>query len=192
AIADANARNAETLRAMGFAGRAIQRFEQLNQNYLALQTRSSDVISTLSAISKFLRFTLQSAILGLGAYLTLRGQLTAGAIIAASITASRALAPVEQVIAHWRSYLAARQSFDRLEKTLDGLPTAQESLALPPPADRLTLDNVFVCVPGTERPVLFNISFELRRGQAMAVIGPSAAGKSTLARAITGAWPLLP
>jgi ATP-binding cassette, subfamily C, bacterial len=191
AVADANARNAETLQAMGFVGRAVNRFEKVNQSYLALQTRASDVISKLTAVSKFLRLTLQSAILGLGAYLTVRGEVTGGAIIAASITTSRALAPVEQVIAHWRNFLAARQSFDRLSRTLDRFPAAQRPLALPPPVERLAVENATVSVPGTERPVLFDISFELRRGQALAVIGPSAAGKSSLARAITGVWPLL-
>jgi PrtD family type I secretion system ABC transporter len=191
AIADANARNAETLQAMGFVSRAVNRFESVNQDYLALQTRANDVISRLSAVSKFLRLTLQSAILGLGAYLTVRGEVTGGAIIAASITTSRALAPVEQVIAHWRNFLAARQSFDRLSKMLGGFPTVREPLALPPPVERLSLENITVGVPGTERPVLFDINFELRSGQALAVIGPSAAGKSTLARAITGVWPLL-
>jgi len=101
------------------------------------------------------------------------------------------LAPVEQVIAHWRNFLAARQSFGRLAKTLDKFPPARLPLALPAPAKRLSLENVAVCVPGTERLVLFNIGFELRCGQALAVIGPSAAGKSSLARAITGVWPLL-
>ena len=191
AIADANARNAETLQAMGFVDRAVKRFEAINQSYLALQTRANDVISKLTAVSKFLRLTLQSAILGLGAYLTVRGEVTGGAIIAASITTSRALAPVEQVIAHWRNFLAARQSFDRLSKTLGRFPTPHSPLALPPPAERVALENATVCVPGTERPVLVDVSFELRRGQAVAVIGPSAAGKSSLARAITGVWPLL-
>jgi PrtD family type I secretion system ABC transporter len=191
AIADANARNAETLLAMGFVGRAVARFEKVNQSYLVLQTKASDVISKLTAVSKFLRLTLQSAILGLGAYLTVRGEVTGGAIIAASITTSRALAPVEQVIAHWRNFLAARQSIDRLSKTLDRFPAAHRPLALPPPVERLTIQNVTVCVPGTEHPVLYDVSFELRRGQALAVIGPSAAGKSSLARAITGVWPLL-
>lgn len=191
AVADANARNAEMLRAMGCVGRAVDRFQKANQSYLTLQTRASDVISKLSAVSKCLRLGLQSAILGLGAYLTVRGQVTGGAIIAASITTSRALAPVEQVIAHWRNFLAARQSYDRLSKTLDRLPAAHRPLALPPPVERLTLENATLCVPGTERPVLFDVSFELRRGQALAVIGASAAGKSSLARAITGVWPLL-
>jgi ATP-binding cassette subfamily C protein len=191
AIADANARNAEMLRAMGCAGRAVKRFQKVNQSYLTLQTNASDMISKLGAVSKFLRMALQSSILGLGAYLTVRGQVTGGAIIAASITTSRALAPVEQVIAHWRNFLAARQSYDRLSKTLDRFPSAQQPLALPPPAERLTLENVTVGVPGTDRPVLLDISFELKRGQALAVIGASAAGKSSLARAITGVWPLL-
>jgi ATP-binding cassette subfamily C protein len=191
AIADANARNAETLQAMGFVGRAVNRFEKVNQVYLALQAKAGDVMSKLTAVSKFLRLTLQSAILGLGAYLTVRGEVTGGAIIAASITTSRALAPVEQVIAHWRNFLAARQSYARLSNMLGGLPAAFRPLALPPPAERLALENVTVCVPGTELPVLFGMSFELWSGQALAVIGPSAAGKSSLARAITGVWPLL-
>ncbi|WP_166298506.1 type I secretion system permease/ATPase [Bradyrhizobium sp. 2S1] len=191
AIADANARNAETLQAMGFVGRAVHRFERANQSYLTLQVKASDVTSKLAAVSKFLRLTLQSAILGLGAYLTIRGEVTGGAIIAASITTSRAMAPVEQVIAHWRNFLAARHSFDRLSKMLDRFTVAAPSLALPPPVERLTLANATVCVPGTQRPVLCDVGFELRSGQALAIIGPSAAGKSSLARAITGVWPLL-
>ncbi|MEH2526994.1 MULTISPECIES: type I secretion system permease/ATPase [unclassified Bradyrhizobium] len=189
-IADANVRNAETLQAMGFAGRAIDRFEKVNESYLMLQTRASDVIAKLTAVSKFLRLGLQSAILGLGAYLALRGELTGGAIIAASITSSRALAPVEQAIAHWRGFLGARQSFDRLSKALVGLPAARRPLVLPPPVERLTLENATVCLPGVDRLVLFDVSFEMLGGQALAIIGPSAAGKSSLARAITGVWPL--
>ncbi len=189
-IADANVRNAETLQAMGFVGRAIDRFEKVNESYLMLQTRASDVIAKLTAVSKFLRLGLQSAILGLGAYLALRGELTGGVIIAASITSSRALAPVEQAIAHWRGFLGARQSFDRLSKTLVGLPAAHRPLALPPPVERLTLENATVCLPGVDRLVLFDVSFEMLGGQALAIIGPSAAGKSSLARAITGVWPL--
>jgi ATP-binding cassette, subfamily C, bacterial len=191
ALADSHARSAETLQAMGFVDRAVLRFEELNQSYLALQAGANDLISRLTAVSKFLRFVLQSAILGTGAYLTLRGEVTGGAIIAASIASSRALAPVEQIIAHWRNFVAARHCLGRLAHTLERLPSAAEPVSLPAPADRLAVENVSVCVPGTERPVLVNISFELRGGQALAVIGPSAAGKSSLARAITGVWPLL-
>ena len=190
AIADTNTRNAEALQAMGIVDRAVQRFETLNHNYLALQTKASDVISRLTTASKFLRLTLQSAILGMGAYLTVRGQVTGGAIIAASIVTSRALAPVEQVIAHWRNFLGARQSYDRLSNMLNRFPADHRPLALPPPVERLSVENMTVCIPGAERPVLLDVGFELERGQALAVIGPSAAGKSSLARAITGVWPL--
>ena len=189
-IADANTRSAETLQAMGFSARAVARFERANIHYTSLQTRASDVIANLGSLSKFLRLSLQSAILGLGAYLTLRGDVTAGAIIAASITTSRALAPVEQVIAHWRGFVAARQSYARLAVALGMMKEAPEPVQLAPPTESLSVETVAVCVPGSERPVLLNVGFELRRGQALAVIGPSAAGKSSLARALTGVWPL--
>jgi PrtD family type I secretion system ABC transporter len=189
-IADANARNAEALKAMGFAGRAVKRFEQINHQFLALQTAASDVIANLTGISKVLRFTLQAGILGLGAYLTVHGEVTAGAIIAASIATSRALAPVEQAIAHWRGFIGARQSYSRLASALDAMPAAGKPLILPPPSQSLAVQNATIVVPGTQRTVLSSLSFELQRGQGLAIIGPSAAGKSSLARAITGIWPV--
>ena len=191
-LADAHARNAEVLQAMGLAGRAVQRCEavDINRHLRSRENRSIEVISRLASTSRFLRFTLQSAILGLGAYLTVRGEVTGGAIIAASITTSRALAPVEQVIAHWRNFQAARQSFQRLTSTLRNFPVAPQPLALPAPAERLSVEGATLCAPGSERIILANIGFELRAGQALAVIGPSAAGKSSLARVITGVWPL--
>ncbi len=190
-IADANARNSEALQAMGFADRAVRRFEHANLQFLTLQTRASDIIANLTGVSKVLRFFLQSAILGLGAYLTIRGEVTAGAIIAASITTSRALAPVEQTIAHWRGFVGARQSYSRLGQALGFFASELEPLALPAPTQSLSVQDVAVVVPGTERAVLLDVSFELERGTALAIIGPSAAGKSSLARAITGLWPLV-
>jgi ATP-binding cassette, subfamily C, bacterial len=191
AVADANARNAEALTAMGFAGRAAGRFEEINHQFLVLHTSASDVIATLTGISKVLRFILQAGILGLGAYLTVRGEVTAGAIIAASIAASRALAPVEQAIAHWRGFIAARQSYVRLVGALAAMPGARQPLPLPAPSLSLALQNVTVMIPGTQRTVISNLSLEMRCGQALAIIGPSAAGKSSLARAITGVWPVV-
>ena len=190
-IADTNTRNAEVIKAMGLAPRAIARFEKANDVYLSLQTSAADIIANLSSISRFLRFSLQSAILGIGAYLTVRGELSGGAIIAASITTSRALAPVEQIISHWRSFVAARQSFARLNSALDMRKQSSQLLTLPAPTESVSVENATLSIPGTERPVLFNMSFELKRGQALAVIGPSAAGKSSLARALTGVWPLV-
>lgn len=189
AIAHANARNAESLKAMGFAGRAARRFEKINQQFLGHHTAASDVIATLTGFSKVLRLILQSGTLGLGAFLTIRGEVTAGAIIAASIATSRALAPVENAIAHWRGFIGARQSYSRLMSALEAMPMPGTPLTLPSPSRSLTVENVTIIVPGTQRAVISNLSFELQGGQALAVVGPSAAGKSSLARTITGVWP---
>jgi ATP-binding cassette, subfamily C, bacterial len=190
AIADASVRNAEVLSAMGMGRRAEERYARANAQYLANQARASDIGGSLSGVSKVMRMILQSAILGLGAYLVIRGQMTAGGIIAASIASSRALAPIEMAIAHWKNFVAARHSYARLQNVLGEAPVEGNGpLLLPPPADNLTLENVTVAVPGTQRAVLVDVSFELKAGQGVGVIGPSAAGKSTLARAIVGLWP---
>ncbi|WP_439544216.1 type I secretion system permease/ATPase [Hyphomicrobium sp.] len=191
AIAEANVRNAEVLRAMGFGRRALDRFEAANAAYLAPYMSLSDTLGVLGSISKILRMILQSAILGLGAYLVLAGEVTAGAIIAASIASARALAPIELAIANWKVFAAARQSHARLGAAIAAVPTPKyEPLPLPPPTEQLSLDAVTVPVPGTQHIVLNNISFALRAGQGVGIIGPSAAGKSTLARAMIGVWPL--
>jgi PrtD family type I secretion system ABC transporter len=189
-IADANVRNAEVLRAMGIGPRAASRFERANAEHLAIQARASDIAGTVSGLSKILRMILQSAMLGLGAYLTIRGDVTAGAIIACSIASARATAPLELAITNWRGFVAARQGRQRLAATLASLPTANAPLAMPPPSKTLALEGITLTIPGTQRVVLMGVSFELKAGQALGVIGPSAAGKSSLARAITGVWPL--
>jgi ATP-binding cassette subfamily C protein len=191
AIADANVRNAEVLNAMGIGRRAADRYALANAVYLTDHTRASDIGGSLGGVSKVARMILQSAILGLGAYLAIRGELTAGSIIAASIASSRALAPIELAIAHWRNFVQARQSYARLNDVLDEAPASSDPLSLPAPTKSLTLEGVTVAIPGTPRVVLNDVSFELQAGQGLGVIGPSAAGKSTLARAIMGLWPLV-
>jgi PrtD family type I secretion system ABC transporter len=190
ALAESYARNAEVLRSMGLAKRANERFVRANAEYLASQAKTSDVGGTLSGISRVLRMVLQSAVLGLGAYLTLRGDLTGGAIIAASIASSRALAPIELAIANWRSFVAARQGFARLLATLNALPPEPKPIELPAPTQSLKLEGVTVPIPGMQRLVINDVSFELAAGEVLGVIGPSATGKSSLARAITGVWRL--
>ena len=189
AIADSNARNADIIKAMGFAGRAVSRFNAANQDHLTLQTRASDVIGTFGAFSRVLRMVLQSALLGLGAYLTIQGQMSAGAIIAVSVASSRALAPIDMAIGNWKGVVAARQAFKRLRDTMVALSTMTQPLELPPPTKSLKVDKITVAAPASGRVLLTEVGFELKAGQALGVIGPSGGGKTTLVRAMTGIWP---
>ncbi len=190
-IADSNARNADVIKAMGFSSRAVSRFNTANQDHLTLQTRASDVIGTFGAFSRVLRMVLQSALLGLGAYLTIQGQMSAGAIIAVSVAASRALAPIDMAIANWKGVVAARQSFKRLRDTMIALSGMVRPLELPAPAKSFKVDKITVAAPASGRVLLTEVGFELKAGQALGVIGPSGGGKTTLVRALTGIWPAL-
>jgi PrtD family type I secretion system ABC transporter len=190
-IADSHARNADVLKAMGFAGAAVQRYQVANDEHLELQTRTTDVSGTVAAFSRVLRMLLQSALLGLGAYLTIKGELSAGAIIACSVAAGRALAPVDTAIANWKSFVAARLAWRRLKETVAALATAVEPIDLPPPIATLTVDKITVASPSSGQVLLSEVSFEVRAGQAVGIIGPSASGKTTLVKALAGVWPLL-
>lgn len=190
-IADSNARNAEVLKAMGFAGRAVERFNEANSEHLELQTKSNDIVGTFAAISRVLRMLLQSAILGLGAYLTIKNELSAGAIIACSVASARALAPVDLAIGNWKAFIAARMAYRRLKDTIVALVGTDQPMSLPAPHRSLSVDKVTVAVPGSGQVILSDISFALEPGQALGIIGPSAGGKTTLVRALTGIWPTL-
>jgi PrtD family type I secretion system ABC transporter len=190
-IADSNARNAEVIKAMGFSGRAVDRFNDANGEHLDLQTKANDISGTFAALSRVLRMLLQSALLGLGAYLTIIGELTAGAIIACSVASARALAPVDLAIGNWKPFVAARAAYERLRETVIVLVSAEQPMALPEPQRSLVVDKVTIAAPGTGQIVLSEMRFELLGGQALGVIGPSAGGKTTLARALTGIWPVL-
>ncbi|MCP8883729.1 type I secretion system permease/ATPase [Devosia sp. XJ19-1] len=189
AVADSNARNADIIKAMGFAGRAVSRFNEVNQDHLTLQTRASDVVGTYGAISRVLRMVLQSALLGGGAYFTIQGQMSAGAIIAVSVASSRALAPIDMAIGNWKGVVSARQAFKRLRDTMVALAGITKPLALPAPTKSLKIDKISVAAPGTGRVLLTEVAFELKAGQGLGVIGPSGGGKTTLVRALTGIWP---
>ena len=182
-------RNAEVLRAMGFGHRAMARFANSSDEHLAAQERLSDLTGGFATASRVIRMMLQSALLGFGAYLVIQGEMSAGAIIACSIAASRAYAPIEIAIANWKGFVAARQSAERLSTVLGAGPEA-EVLELPAPVDTLKVEKISVAIPGTQHVVVKTVSFELKAGQALAVIGQSAAGKSSLARAIVGVWGL--
>lgn len=190
-IADSNARNAEIIKAMGIGHRAVRRFVKANDDHLAIQTRTSDISGTLGAFSRVLRMILQSAVLGLGAYLTIQGQLSAGAIIAASVASARALAPIDLAIGNWKQVVGARAAFARLRETAVVLAGKQKPMPLPRPSTSLRVENITISAPGSGTVLLSEVSFELMAGQALGVIGPSGGGKTSLVRALTGVWPCL-
>ena len=188
---DSHARNAEVIRAMGISARAVARFDKLNTAHLELQTKTSDITGTFSGISKVLRMILQSAVLGVGAYLTIKGDMSAGAIIAASVASARALAPVDLAISQWKNVVSARRSYARLGDTLTALDEPPMQVSLPSPRRDLKIEKITVAAPSNGTIVLSDVSFELKAGQAAGIIGPSGGGKSSLARGLTGVWPLL-
>jgi PrtD family type I secretion system ABC transporter len=188
AIADGNARNADLLKSMGFAGLAVDRFNHANREHLTLQTRASDIVGTFSGISRVLRMILQSALLGAGAYLAMQGQMSAGSIIAVSVASSRALGPIDMAIGNWKGVVGARQALKRLRETMLALGTRSKPLNLGAPSKSLKVEKITVAAPANGRVLLNDVSFELAAGQALGVVGPSAGGKTTLVRALTGIW----
>ncbi|MGL4199573.1 MAG: type I secretion system permease/ATPase [Allorhizobium sp.] len=190
-VSDNHVRNGDILYSMGMTDRAIDRFESANRRHLDTQTATSDIAGTFAGISKVLRMMLQSATLGLGAYLTIKGEMSAGAIIASSIVTGRALAPVDQAIAQWKGVISARRSWSRIKDTLAVLDRPSTQFDLPAPSEELVVEGMTTVAPTTGTVLLSDVSFKLSAGQALALIGPSGGGKTTLTRSLLGIWPLL-
>lgn len=186
--AESTIRNADVVQAMGMLPPLLKKWDAQNEVALSEQLVASDRAGALGGATKFIRMFVQIAILGVGAYLVLRGELTGGGMIAGSILLGRALAPVEQAIGGWKGFITARQSFARLEKLLMNLPQRTDTMPLPAPAGHLEVDRVSFIPPRSDKPILKNVSFALEPGEALGVIGPSAAGKSTLCRLLVGTW----
>ena len=191
ALALASRRNAEVVQAMGMGRRLGERWSEASERFIDAQQRSSDVAGGLGAISKVLRIGLQSAVLGVGAYLVIEQQATAGIIIASSILTARAVAPVELAIAHWRGFVSARQSWKRLRELFAAFPQRRTPLALPEPKASLSVEGVSATPPSGQHLVVHDVAFSLKAGNALGVVGPSASGKSSLARVLVGVWPAL-
>ena len=187
-LAEAGHRNAEIVKAMGIGKRLGAAFSDANAAYLSNQQAMTDKSNGLATLTRIFRLIMQSGILAMGAYSVLRGDMSAGAIIAASITSTRALAPLEGVIAHWKGFVAARKGIERLEFFFSRVPVHAKAMALPAPKHHLSVSGLYVGPPGIDAAILKNISLDVEAGQALGVIGASAAGKSTLARAIAGVW----
>ena len=187
-MAETGQRNAETIAAMGMIGAYRQRWQALNQEALSWQVHASDVLGGISSLSKALRLLLQSAMLAIGAALAVKGEISSGSIIAATIIFGRALAPVEQVITHWRSSIKAWDAYKKLEVLLKSVPPVARGIVLPAPKAHLAVTGLKVAAPGTDRIIVNGATFEVRPGQLLAVIGPSGSGKSSLTRALVGLW----
>jgi PrtD family type I secretion system ABC transporter len=188
-MADSAQRNVEALAAMGMVEAFRKRWQKANGEALAWQIAASDTIGSTASLSKAVRLLLQSTMLGIGAALAINGLISAGSIIAGTIIFGRALAPVEQAVGQWRSFVKARESFGRLEQLLREEPEPPAKTALPAPKGYLEISQLRVAAPDTNRLILANLSFNVTPGQLLAVIGPSASGKSTLARTLVGIWP---
>ena len=188
ALADGGRRNAEVVRAMGMAERLGARWTDANRRYLASQRRAADVASGLGAGSRIVRMMLQSGVLAVGAFLVIHGEASAGLIIASSILVARAVAPVELVIANWKGFVGARQSLGRLSTLCTQHPAEPARMPLPPPAGFLNVSGLAVVPPGEQRAVIQDVELRVAAGSALGVIGPSASGKSSLARALVGVW----
>lgn len=187
-LAASSRRNAEVLVAMGMSGRLTKRWSATNESYLSGNQRASDVAGGLGAVAKVLRMVLQSAVLAVGAYLVIHQEATAGIIIAGSILSARALAPVDLAIAHWKGFVASRQSWQRLTRLLASLPAQGAPTLLQPPTKRLLVDAITIVPPGDQKVAVSDATFALEAGNGLGVIGPSGSGKSCLVRALVGVW----
>ena len=188
-LVNKNLRNAEVVESMGMLDGIRARWKEGAQQVLLLQAKASTNAGAISSMSKTFRMMAQSLILGLGAYLVLQQEITPGLMIAGSILLGRALAPIDLMISSWKGFVAARGQYERLNDVFLKVPEDKDKMSLPSPNGRLDVNNVIVTPPGSRAPVVKGISFQLNSGESLGIIGPSAAGKSTLARALLGVWP---
>lgn len=181
-------RNAEVLVAMGMAGRIRARWQDASRQHIQAQQAASDVSGGFGGVGKVFRMMLQSGVLAVGAWLVINQQATAGIIIAGSVLSGRALAPIDLAISNWKGFVAARQAKQRLDKLLPLLPEQDDPMALPAPQFAVTVQSVSASPPEAQKVVLQDINFALKPGNGLGVIGPSASGKSSLARLLVGVW----
>ncbi|MCC7266834.1 MAG: type I secretion system permease/ATPase [Caulobacteraceae bacterium] len=184
-------RNAEVMKAMGMWGGLQQRWSARRDDLISLQAQASDRGGAVMSGIKFFRQLVQTLILGGGAYLAIEGVISPGAMIAASIIVGRALAPIEGAVGQWKGFLNARGAWERIQNLFDAVPPAEERMSLPPPKGRVTAEMAVIAPPGARLPTLKGANFDLPAGTTLGIVGPSAAGKSSLVRGLVGVWPIL-
>lgn len=182
-------RNAEVIESMGMLDTLMGRWAVRQRRVLVLQSGASDKSGVITSISKTFRAWAQSMMLAAGAYLVITHEINPGLMMAGSILLGRALAPIDQMIGSWKGFVSARVQYQRLNETLDKLNAEPERMSLPDPEGHLQVEGLFVAPPGAKAAVIKNISFVTPAGSIVGIVGPSAAGKSTLARALLGIWP---
>jgi PrtD family type I secretion system ABC transporter len=189
-LADATQRNAEVIRALGMTDRFTARWSQANERYLQENIRATDVNANLGSAAKVLRYVLQSGMLGLGAYLVVVDRASGGVMIASSIMMGRALAPVEIALGTWKQLVGARQGLTRLREICKATATTPAPpVVLPRPGRELVVHNLAVAAPGVDKAIVSNVSFSLKAGMGLALLGASASGKTSLSKALVGIWP---
>ena len=182
-------RNAEVIESMGMLDTLMSKWAIRQRRVLVLQSEASDKSGIITSISKTFRNWAQSMMLAAGAYLVITHEINPGLMMAGSLLLGRALSPIDQMIGSWKGFVAARVQYQRLNDTLDKLNAEPERMSLPDPEGHLQVENLVVAPPGAKAPVIRNISFVTPAGSIVGIVGPSAAGKSTLARALLGIWP---
>lgn len=189
--ADGTLRNAQVIESMGMLRDIHSRWITKQREFLGMQAKASDHAGFYQAISKFLQNTVSSMMLGLGAWLLLRNELNGGAayMIVGSILGGRVLAPLVQIVSQWQTVVNVRGAYARLDSLLAAVPVRPASMALPAPQGQLQVDNLVASAPGSPVPILKGVNFALQPGDVLAVVGPSASGKTTMARLLVGLWP---
>lgn len=188
-LANDNRRHVEVIRALGMGERMYDHWHRANAGLHAAEDAVTRTSSLISGISRIFRMFLQSLVLSVGALLYLAGEASGGIVFAASILAARALAPIDQAIAHWGAFTNARQGWERLEALFEAAPAHEaQATQLPAPEKDLRVENLAMIPPGMDAPVIQGVEFALEAGDALGIIGPSAAGKTTLSRALVGVW----
>lgn len=182
-------RNAEVIESMGMLGNLRALWRRSQDRALGRNAQAQDIGARVAAWSKFIRYTQQSFSLGAGAILVINGEMSAGAMVAANVLMSRALAPIDQLVGIWRGFITSRDAFHRLEQLLAQYPERDPNLRRVAPQGEVTLRDVVADAPGRATPILRNIGFSVAAGTVTAIIGPSGSGKSTLARVLMGIWP---